>query len=310
MTDVPVAELTAWLDAECTRRQCSLGALLEEAAPSVGMSADGLRAWIRRSCASGTADLGRTDALITALDGLLTDLPSQAAEQEQVTEAWCPGCRRLSTAGRDGACAWCGAATGAGAVTPTPARNRNAGTPILMGEEVLQEARRRYLAGTSMRQVAAQLLPQTAYRSVASFTSALYDQFARRGWPRRSQSAVTAARNYRHGRGARDRDESTYRKALRASRSHRCEGVTSAGRQCSRPAITGERWCPSHHPANAARRAAQLAAVREQWAEAWSPCSGVVENGPRTGQPCRRRAIPGTSLCHGHTPSPKPQEAI
>ena len=301
MSAVPAAELAEWLEAECRRRDCSMRVLAEDAAAVLGRRAEGLERSLREVVRRGEpVDAAWADALLVALDGSLCDLPSQQRPDGQVVSAWCPGCRQTTTAGADGACGWCGSATGAGECEPTPGRYRNAGTPYLMGEDVLAEARALYMAGASMNAVASRLLDRTGYRSARSLASALYTQFARRGWPRRDQGQVTAARNHRHGHGGRDRDESAYRARLRASRAHRCEGTTAAGRQCSRSAITGERWCPAHHPDHAERRAAGLAAVRERWAAHWEPCGALVVTGERAGRPCLRRAVPGTGYCHGH----------
>lgn len=218
----------------------------------------------------------------------------------EIIGGWCPACRVQVATMDDGRCAWCNAQTGAGDVQPLPSRNANAGVPVLMGDDVLHEARALYAGGLSMRQVAERLHPHTGYATVNSFASCLYRMFARHGWARRDQAQVTGARNYRHGHGARDRDESAYRKMLRAQRGQDCQATTAAGKPCSRRAIGGHDYCPSHDPIHAERRAALLAEARRKWAATWEPCQGIVENRERTGQPCLRRAIPGLGYCHGH----------
>lgn len=298
--NVPADEFLEWVRLEATRRGTSEMALCETAAPRVGLEAGSIARWINRIRHSGHADLARVDAFITALDGALTDLPSQAADQDGFVEGWCPRCRDTVMAAPTGECSWCDTQTGAGTGTPN-GKNRNAGVPILMTDAVLLEARDLYATGKSMREVAELLIDRTGYKTPRSFTSALFNHFKRRGWTTRTQADATAARNYKHGLGGRDRDESAYRKMMRASRSHQCEGtLVRSGQRCPRRAITGEAYCPVHHPERAADNARRLAKVRAQWAENAEPCGGTVENRERKGQPCLRRAVPGTGYCPAH----------
>ena len=63
-----------------------------------------------------------------------------------------------------------------------------------ISEEVLQEARRLYGLGLSMRAVAETLLDQTRYASANSAEVALRFQFKRRGWPLRTRAQARRAR--------------------------------------------------------------------------------------------------------------------
>lgn len=126
-----------------------------------------------------------------------------------------------------------------------------------------------YATGLSIRQVAAVLWARTSYKSVESFSDCLYRLFVRRGYPLRPQAAVTAARNYRHGRGKRGRDEGAYRRFLKETEGRyqpKCAGCRSQyprrGEPCRRPATIGSDYCTSHDPVREAARAAHMAEMR------------------------------------------------
>lgn len=222
---------------------------------------------------------------------------------EPILDGWCPACRQLSVVRADGSCAWCDSPTGAGNVAPTPTRNANGGIPIAMSEQVLHDAHRLYVAGASMREVAEKLHSKSGYRSVQVFTQALYRFFSYRGWPRRDQRQVTAARNHVHGLRARDAtadQERSYRRWLREQRRVRCEARRVRGGRCTRTALEGERYCTAHHPDRVAENAAHLARIREQWAQTHTRCAGTVMHGARKGERCLRRAGVGETCCPAH----------
>lgn len=137
--------------------------------------------------------------------------------------------------------------------------------------EVLEECRVLYAQGLSFRQVADVVLDRTGYKTAASAAEGIYRAFKALGWPARPQAAVTAARNFRHGRGGRDRDEGAYRRFLREQRGAyqpRCQAVKSQapgkGRPCSRPAMRGSEFCASHDPARRAFNVVNLAFARAE----------------------------------------------
>ena len=66
--------------------------------------------------------------------------------------------------------------------------------PRCISEEVLQEARRLYGLGLSLRAVAETLLGETSYANAHSAAVALRFQFKRRGWPLRSRTQARRAR--------------------------------------------------------------------------------------------------------------------
>jgi hypothetical protein len=63
-----------------------------------------------------------------------------------------------------------------------------------ISEELLQEARRLYTLGLSLRAVAETLLDQTTYANARSAAVALRCHFKRRGWPLRSRAEARSTR--------------------------------------------------------------------------------------------------------------------
>lgn len=129
----------------------------------------------------------------------------------------------------------------------------------------LEEARRLYASGMSLRAVAREIHPRTEYKTVASCAEGLYSLFKTRGWKLRPQRQVTAARNHRHGRKRRNvssEEERAYRRWLRDERGWnsiqgpgrpQCKGVKSQpprkGTRCVRHAMEGSEYCNVHDPA-------------------------------------------------------------
>lgn len=152
--------------------------------------------------------------------------------------------------------------------------------PSCIRLEDLEEARRLYATGLSLRQVAAILHPRTDYKTVASCAEGLYSLFKTRGWKLRPQRAVTAARNYRHGRKARTQtreEQNEYRRWLADQRGWNsvqgpgqelCKGVKTQpprkGSPCEHHAMEGSEFCWNHDPARALEREAQLARMRRR----------------------------------------------
>jgi hypothetical protein len=161
------------------------------------------------------------------------------------------------------------------------------GRPVHIDEELLAEARRLYAGGLSLRQVAAELHPRTRYKTVASCAEALYGHFKRRGWKLRPQPAVTAARNYKHGRKPRAQtreQQNAYRRWLAAKRGWQavqgpgrplCKGVKltapGEGRPCHRHALADSEYCYSHDPRRALERQAATARMRARVGERPAP---------------------------------------
>lgn len=141
--------------------------------------------------------------------------------------------------------------------------------PRLISEVTLQEARVLYASGLSTRKVAAIIWPRTGYKTEASCADSLHSLFQHRGWPLRSLSEVTSARNYRHGNAPRGRDESAYRRWLKEQRGDyrpQCAGARTQyprkGERCQRPALHGSDYCVSHDPARRDEMNAHLARIR------------------------------------------------
>lgn len=181
--------------------------------------------------------------------------------------AWCPRCRELVAFDRDGLCLWCEEQTG-GAMPAADLSGRYAttGKPIYMSEEQVVEARVLYASGLSLRAVAREMLPRTAYRSLDSLARSIELQFRHRGWALRRQAPVTRARNFRHGLKVRGASTAAYSRWRRARRSRPCAGVRTQyprrGQPCQKPAARGSAYCWAHDPARAAEREAHLQAMR------------------------------------------------
>ena len=160
-------------------------------------------------------------------------------------------------------------------------RGRGGGSrPTHISEELLAEARRLYAGGPSLRQVAAELHPRTGYKTVASCAEALYGHFKRRGWKLRPQREVTAARNHKHGRKARQQtraQQNAYRRWLAEQRGWSavqgpgrplCQAVKlnppGKGRPCRRHALADSEYCYSHDPRRALERQAATARMRSK----------------------------------------------
>lgn len=144
--------------------------------------------------------------------------------------------------------------------------------------ELLEEARRLYASGLSIRQVAAEIHPRTSYATVNSCKSALYSLFKTRGWKLRPQPETTAARSFKHGRKARGltrEKDRAYRIWLRDQRGWNsihgpgrpvCKGVKrqspGKGSPCPRHALQDSEYCYSHDPRYELERQAHLARTR------------------------------------------------
>jgi hypothetical protein len=143
--------------------------------------------------------------------------------------------------------------------------NTGGGRPLTHAtEELLHAARRLYAAGLSMRQVAAELHPQTSYATVATCAEALYRHFRRRGWKLRPQRQATAARSHKHGRKPRQHsraEHNAYRRWLAEQRG----------------------WSALHGPGRPL-------------------CKGVKRNPPDQGAPCGLRTLEDSDYCYAHDP--------
>ena len=187
----------------------------------------------------------------------------------EVQEGYCPTCRTRSLLSHSGKCVWCDTQV---AVREEPRKKKaNAGIPVLMQDDVLEDARRIYETGRSLRSIAAELLPRTDYASVRSLAAALSQQFRHRGWPVRGRIEQTVLASTKHGHLRRDHRNPAYVRAQRIARgeiaNRPCQGVRLAypkkGQPCSRPALAGSDYCYQHDPANREKVVAICAQMRE-----------------------------------------------
>lgn len=195
---------------------------------------------------------------------------------------YCSKCAQVSLLTRGGLCAWCDHPVAPRSKATPPATrtkagaNVNRGVPVLMGDDVIEQARVIYATGTSLRAVARELLPRTGYSSEKSLAVALGDQFRHRGWPVRGRVEQVVIVSTKHGKLRRDARDPHYVHAQRVARGE-IRGVTCAGvrtqyprkgEPCSRPARAGSDYCYQHDPETRATVAETCAAMRERKAAA------------------------------------------
>ena len=129
----------------------------------------------------------------------------------------------------------------------------------------------------SVRELARRVWQTLGYTSANSCSESLYRLFADRGYQLRSVSDSLVLRNTRHGRRTSGVDSgpehAAYRRWLKQEQGRyqpTCKAVKvqspGKGRPCERPALVGSDYCPSHDPGRAARRQANLAAMRARQA--------------------------------------------
>jgi hypothetical protein len=187
----------------------------------------------------------------------------------EVQEGYCPTCRTRSLLSYSGKCVWCDTQV---AVREQPRKQRaNAGIPVLMQDEVLEDARRIYETGRSLRSIAAELFERTDYASVRSLAAALSQQFRHRGWPVRGRVEQTVITRTKHGHLRRGQRNPAYVRAQKIARgeiaNRRCQGVRlsypNKGAPCSGWALTGSDYCYQHAPETRERVVAICAQARE-----------------------------------------------
>jgi hypothetical protein len=187
----------------------------------------------------------------------------------EVQEGYCPTCRTRSLLSYSGKCVWCDTVV---VVREKPRKKKaNAGIPVLMQDEVLEDARRIYETGRSLRSIAAELLPRTDYASVRSLAAALSQQFRHRGWPVRGRIEQVVITRTKHGHLRRGMRNPAYIRAQRIARgeiaNRPCQGVRlrypNKGEPCSRPALTGSDYCYQHAPETREKVVAICAQMRE-----------------------------------------------
>lgn len=298
---IPTVKIAAVLRDALRARRISIEELALEAEAAGAGPAWSVSRWLRKVL-EGEVDTVTVDAADRYLTAIELPLPDDDQARPAGGEAWCPTCRTTVATTPAGECVWCDTPTGGQRQPPRQKKRAHAGVPFMMSEEVILEARRLYESGLSLRQVAGRIHDRTSYSSVKSFANALHATFTHRGWALRDRLTAVRAATYRHGMCAKGADRAAYRRMLRRRHGHQCEATLTRGnRRCANTAIKGERWCTVHHPDRAPTVIENLAEARRRYMQqANRPCRAVVENGPRTGQPCRGTAMPGIDYCVAH----------
>jgi hypothetical protein len=193
----------------------------------------------------------------------------------EVQEGYCPTCKTRSLLSRAGLCVWCDTPV-AGKTKPAERKRSNAGIPWLMQEDVVQDARKLYETGRSLRSIGAELLSRTDYKSARALANALSTVFHHRGWPVRGRIEQVVITRTKHGRLRRDARDQAYIRYQRRQRGEVrdviCKGVRLSyprkGEPCSRPALAGSDYCYQHDPATREAVVATCQKMREQRAAA------------------------------------------
>lgn len=152
-----------------------------------------------------------------------------------------------------------------------------------LSPELLREARRLYEdEGMGFLRIARQLHPQTTAATVNSLCNSLHHAWKVHGWPTRDRVEATRLASWKHGRKVRaGHDEGAYRRWFKETHGlyqPTCEGTLTgrgnpadAGRPCTKPTLTGGRFCAQHDPERQAEHAARLARMRAERDERRGP---------------------------------------
>jgi hypothetical protein len=143
----------------------------------------------------------------------------------------------------DRVCPGCGGKKGVASVRcKNCAKGRPIGSrpkiPWAITEEVLQEARRLYVSGMKIDDVAAIVLPRTTYKNVKTCSRCLCQRFKTRGWPMRDRYVLLGQRSKRT-----------------LEEMPECGFVNSHGKVCRTRTASPTGYCRSHTPE---RRAAAM----------------------------------------------------
>lgn len=267
------AEIIAAIDDYCAENDCSLRIFSEMVGQRFGLTPEAAARRINEARRTGRM----TDEYIDRFSVVLDLHDVEASPMQPGLDAYCPCCREIQPSRADGTCLWCDAQTGGNSVPNVvdalgdkrkQARSRNAGIPYLCTEDDLQEVRRLYLTGLSMRAACEQVHPGTDYTNPTAMAMAMYSLFEQRGWNRRKQNQATAARNYKHGK-ARDREHiKQLRRKTGYVRGVRCKGTKrnapGKGKPCQMYAMSDSEYCRAHDPRFAEEHKAHCFGMREK----------------------------------------------
>ena len=186
---------------------------------------------------------------------------------------YCPRCDERTSLPEQGICPWCDTR-----LVPKGRGGRPAGVGGKLTEAQLRALHHAYVTqGQSVNALAKIIYAKVGYKSHHTASGAIYAGWARLGLERRERIEAVRLACITHGRGARDRDEKTYREFLKERRGwraqqgpgqQRCAAVKrlppEKGRQCLRPSLEDSDFCQSHDPRREPERQATLARMRRR----------------------------------------------
>lgn len=183
-------------------------------------------------------------------------------------EGYCDKCRTRSLLTERGACVWC-----LHQVVPRVRKKptKPLGPPVRLSPELVDEALGLYETGRSLRSVARELMPRSAYASTRSMSQSLGREFRKRGVRLRSHVEQAVIQGRKQERIAEQSPQAARARLERLvaglPERDQCSATTNDGRRCRLSAEIGSDVCHMHSPANAeavARRVAAMHAARDE----------------------------------------------
>ncbi len=187
-----------------------------------------------------------------------------------VDRAYCPTCNEIQLKSDLTRCAWCDTEL----VTPERTRSRRRKSTSKWTDLKVNQCYEAYLQGHSCNQIAGVIWETMGFASQNSCSNSLYAEFKAAGFPMRSQSAVTASRNFKHGRATRagrevPGGEGEYRRWFKETHGRYNPPCRKDG--CKHHAAGDSEWCWSHDPDRAEQRAELCAAMRAKGTQVFVP---------------------------------------
>jgi len=267
------ADVIAAIDDYCAENDCSLRIFSEMVGQRFGLTPEAAARRINEARRTGRM----TDEYIDRFSVVLDLHDVERSPMQPGLDAYCPCCREIQPSRADGTCLWCDAQTGGNSVPNVvdrlgdkrkEARSSNAGIPWKCTEDDMQEVRRLYLTGMSMRAACEVVQPRTIYTNPNAMAMAMYSLWQQRGWNRRDQAQATAARNYKHGKSRQPAHRRQQRINNGYTRGVRCKGVKrnapGKGKPCQMYAMRDSDYCRAHDPRNAEQHVEHMRAMRDR----------------------------------------------
>lgn len=178
------------------------------------------------------------------------------------TRVYCATCEEAQLDSGMSRCAWCD-----GELTPLgPTRKYKRRKDSRWTDLMVNQCYEAYLKGSSCNQIAAVIWEKLGFASQNACSNAIFREFKLAGFKLRSQSSVTASRNFKHGRATREgrvtSGDSAYRRWFKEQNGRYNPECAHDG--CTKHAMDADTFCYAHSPAREKQRNDHLAAMREK----------------------------------------------